>query len=35
VDRIAQLVRAAAVILGDRLDRTGVPPVATAVIDPS
>lgn len=35
VDRIAQLVRAAAVILGDRLDRAGVPPVATAVIDPS
>jgi hypothetical protein len=35
VDRIAQLVRAAAVILGDRLDLTGVPSVATAVIDPS
>jgi len=35
VDRVAQLVRAAAVILGDRLDRAGVPPVATAVIDPS
>jgi len=35
VDRIAQLVRAAAVILGDRLDRTDVPTVATAVIDPS
>jgi hypothetical protein len=35
VDRIAQLVRAAAVILGDRLDRTGVPPVASAVTDPS
>jgi hypothetical protein len=35
VDRIAQLVRAAAVILGDRLDRTGVPPVATVVTDPS
>jgi hypothetical protein len=35
VDRIAQLVRAAAVILGDRLDRAGVPPVAHAVIDPS
>ena len=35
VDRIAQLVRAAAVILGDRLDRAGVSPVATAVIDPS
>ncbi|AGL20139.1 amino acid-binding ACT domain-containing protein [Actinoplanes sp. N902-109] len=35
VDRIAQLVRAAAVILGDRLDRAGVPPVATAVTDPS
>ncbi|MEU8231619.1 amino acid-binding protein [Actinoplanes sp. NPDC048967] len=35
VDRIAQLVRAAAVILGDRLDRAGVPSVATAVTDPS
>jgi hypothetical protein len=35
VDRIAQLVRAAAVILGDRLDLSGVPPVAHAVIDPS
>lgn len=35
VDRIAQLVRAAAVILGDRLDRTEVPSVAGAVIDPS
>ncbi len=35
VDRIAQLVRAAAVILGDRLDLVGVPSVATAVIDPS
>ena len=35
VDRIAQLVRAAAVILGDRLDRAGVPPVAHAVIEPS
>lgn len=35
VDRAAQLVRAAAVILGDRLDRAGVPPVASAVIDPS
>ncbi|GAA2474601.1 amino acid-binding protein [Winogradskya humida] len=35
VDRVAQLVRAAAVILGDRLDRAGVPPVASAVIDPS
>jgi hypothetical protein len=35
VDRIAQLVRAAAVILGDRLDRAGVPPIAHAVIDPS
>ncbi|UQU66445.1 amino acid-binding protein [Couchioplanes caeruleus] len=35
VDRIAQLVRAAAVILGDRLDRAGVPPVASAVTDPS
>jgi hypothetical protein len=34
VDRVAQLVRAAAVILGDRLDRAGVPPVG-AVIDPS
>jgi hypothetical protein len=28
VDRVAQIVRAAAVILGDRLDRVGVPPVA-------
>ena len=28
VDRVAQLVRAAAVILGDHLDRVGVPPVA-------
>jgi hypothetical protein len=28
VDRVAQLVRAAAVILGDRLDRVSVPPVA-------
>jgi hypothetical protein len=35
VDRIAQLVRAAAVILGDRLDRTAVAGVATAVIEPS
>lgn len=35
VDRIAQLVRAAAVILGDRLDAAGVPSVATAVTDPS
>jgi hypothetical protein len=35
VDRIAQLVRAAAVILGDRLDHAGVPPVVSAVIDPS
>ncbi|MEV4637013.1 amino acid-binding protein [Actinoplanes sp. NPDC049548] len=35
VDRVAQLVRAAAVILGDRLDRAGVPPVASAVTDPS
>ncbi|MEU7908367.1 amino acid-binding protein [Actinoplanes sp. NPDC049118] len=35
VDRIAQLVRAAAVILGDRLDRTEVPSVAAAVIEPS
>jgi hypothetical protein len=35
VDRIAQLVRAATVILGDRLDAAEVPPVATAVIDPS
>jgi hypothetical protein len=35
VDRVAQLVRAAAVILGDRLDRAGLPPVATAVTDPS
>jgi hypothetical protein len=35
VDRIAQLVRAAAVILGDQLESTGVPSVATAVTDPS
>jgi hypothetical protein len=35
VDRIAQLVRAAEVILGDRLDRAGVPPVAHAVSDAS
>lgn len=35
VDRVAQLVRAAAVILGDRLDQAGVPPVASVVIDPS
>ena len=28
VDRVAQLVRAAAVILGDRLDPAGLPPVA-------
>jgi len=28
VDRIAQLVRAAAVILGDRLDHAGAAPVA-------
>jgi len=35
VDRVAQLVRAAAVILGDRLDRSAAPPVASAVIDPS
>jgi hypothetical protein len=34
VDRVAQLVRAAAVILGDRLDSAGVPAVA-AVIEPS
>jgi hypothetical protein len=35
VDRIAQLVRAAAVILGDRLDQAGVPPVVTSAVDPS
>lgn len=35
VDRVAQLVRAAAVILGDRLDRAGVPPVVSAVTDPA
>jgi hypothetical protein len=35
VDRIAQLVRAAAVILGDRLDNAGVPPVVSSVIEPS
>ncbi|SCF38760.1 amino acid-binding protein [Micromonospora mirobrigensis] len=29
VDRLAQLVRAGAVILGDRLDLVGVPPVTT------
>ena len=28
VDRVAQLVRAAAVILGDRLDLVSAPPVA-------
>ena len=32
VDRVAQLVRAAAVILGDRLDRA---PVVSAVTDPA
>ena len=35
VDRVAQLVRAAAVILGDRLDRAGLPPVAGSVTDPA
>ena len=35
VDRVAQLVRAAAVILGDRLDQAGVPPVASVVTEPS
>jgi hypothetical protein len=35
VDRIAQLVRAAAVILGDRLDGAGAPPVVSSVIEPS
>jgi hypothetical protein len=35
VDRVAQLVRAAAVILGDRLDSAGVPAVAGAVTEPS
>jgi hypothetical protein len=35
VDRVAQLVRAAAVILGDRLDRAGLPPVASSVSEPS
>ena len=35
VDRVAQLVRAAAVILGDRLDAAGVPPVVSAVTEPS
>jgi hypothetical protein len=35
VDRVAQLVRAAAVILGDRLDTAGVPAIASSVIDPS
>jgi hypothetical protein len=34
VDRVAQLVRAAAVILGDRLDQAGVPPVVSSAIDP-
>src|ERR671921_354626 len=31
VDRVAQLVRAAAVILGDRLDQAGAPPVVSSV----
>jgi hypothetical protein len=35
VDRVAQLVRAAAVILGDRLDRAGLPPLAGAVSEPA
>jgi len=35
VDRVAQLVRAAAVILGDRLDQAGVPSVVSSVIEPS
>jgi hypothetical protein len=35
VDRVAQLVRAAAVILGDRLDRAEMPPVVASVTDPS
>ncbi len=35
VDRVAQLVRAAAVILGDRLDSVGVPAIASSVTDPS
>jgi hypothetical protein len=35
VDRVAQLVRAAAVILGDQLDRAGAPQVASSVTDPS
>lgn len=35
VDRVAQLVRAAAVILGDRLDRAGAATAVSAVIDPS
>jgi hypothetical protein len=35
VDRVAQLVRAAAVILGDRLDQAGLPPVVSSVIDPA
>jgi len=35
VDRVAQLVRAAAVILGDRLDPAGLPPVVSSVTDPS
>ncbi|WP_412740838.1 amino acid-binding protein [Krasilnikovia sp. MM14-A1259] len=36
VDRVAQLVRAAAVILGDHLERTPeTAPIAHAVIDPS
>ena len=35
VDRVAQLVRAAAVILGDRLDQVGAPPVVSSVIEPS
>ncbi len=35
VDRIAQLVRAAAVILGDRLDHAGAAPVVSSVIEHS
>jgi hypothetical protein len=32
VDRLAQLVRATAVVLGDRLDRTSAPPGTTAAV---
>jgi hypothetical protein len=35
VDRVAHLVRAAAVILGDRLDGAGVPAITSSVLEPS